>query len=677
MIKRLLLFLLITFFIQFLATTSSVKAQQTDLPGLQYSCLEAEYCRGADNTCSTTHVHRAKITSGDYTTIPSSNNGSYLTECVEFVKDGENTPQTICTTGSDKLDNELFCNGQTGCEFATKLNQEVGYSIIRSPGDGIYLKDTPELSDANSTKGPVKISTDSSGKIVPNIAEWQSYTSKSQTRSFLVWTKVAADESVDIVQDPGQKQATLTFPIFSQMCGGLRWDPQGIVYDAQTGLPIKDALLDIEYSPGIDGPFEKAIAGIDETSVLPPGTENPMQTDSAGFYSFFGKAGYYKITPSAQGYTHLAEDNSTIPSEVFRIYQKKDNYYSSSSPIKEVEGVLKIANIPMVKNMADASAESNEEIVVLSHVVEVSPDGKMTMKGRVNMPAVVSLNACDERSGVPNCRLIEELDPINGGPSLSNGLSYNIIVDQENDLNLGEVFKLSFKPYFDTPESLSKNTNNPENILSKIASIFIGQVNAQENDSSNEVSIDINPIPTYIEGYLYTEEGKVLPNAKVGIYVNFSPAPIYETYTDSKGYVKITSENLPRDQFYIKTENGDGVENTITTARFLAQNEEFMAVEDVSAFAQVYQDKDPRANITPEFQPRNPIISDASEAENSIQKQPEEISNKNTNQNVETNFQKPTDNRLVFFSVIAVLSLVIIVIAVFLYFKKRNNETEN
>jgi len=639
------------------APLSAVRAEETP-PGLQYSCLKTEWCINSQN-CSSNHVHRVKLSTDKDTSAAPSSQESYITECIEIVDPTSNTPKTVCTTGSSDLDKELFCGSSnpdpSSCDFFQKLQTEIGYSQSPSEDYGIYFLNA--ATNLLEKKGPTKVITDALGNMNPAVVEWQSYTPQNHERRFLLWSHVTEDTAPTQGQSSGQKQGTLTFPSLSTICQGVSWDPEGIVYDMETGIPLNTTQLQIDYSTQVSGPFQKATSGIGE--ILPPGTENPMQTTVGGFYRFYGSEGYYTIKPTHSVYGHFVKDTLPIATLISSMYAPSLNYYANSAPIFEKAGVRKIQNIPMV--LKPGQTRPPFTFQVLSNIAQVNAKGEMVMTGKVNAPATVILEICSNLSGITNCHDRKEYVPGSGGASPSNNFTYALTASQK-DLKNGENYIITFKQVNPLlAQSLPRRI--AQNILNLISSI-ISVVHAEE---PNGIQLLIEPVPTYLEGYAYDRSGISIPNALISIYVSFSPPPLYQTYANAQGYFRITSEHLPRDPYTIKFKGQSDIEVTLSTSQFLAQNNEFFVTENVNPYSDVTESNNPRAKITPSFLPR------VGESSMSITKKPQ----KDISPTVIQEQQKPPQQSLAVYMAMLVFLIIVVIVAVILYIKKRKSDSHD
>ncbi len=661
--------------------------------GFGYACLQTELCKtpGATESnpkCSTGYGHRVLLTTHPNFKPGANKDKAYVTECFDLVIPAETgTLQTVCTTGSSELDKELFCPGKqrddATCDKLGLLQNKYRidsqyviqstfkYTIKKSeiqdqvarertdvPDYGIfYLEGTSMVKH-----DPKVVQTDNRSTMIPAKIEWQSYTEGGFTRKFLIWNAVDAVLNQDKIDDTGQKQSTLTF---GGSCTGINWDPEGIVYDVQTGNPITDVQLSIDYATTANGNFSPALAGIGQ--VLPPGTSNPLFSGTGGYYQFFGAEGYYTIAPSHPQFTHYTEGSAAIPYQVTSLYSISKNYYANSSAIFEKAGTRQVRHIPLIINAGQSAPPY--VFAVQEASVTAQPSGVIQITGRTNGPATAIVAICKESSGVSNCRNEKQYTPSNGGPSPDSYFRFTLTAKQ-SELTPGEKFVLSFQPFSLVPPQA--RSSMIDRIISFVQSL-IPVVSAQEE--SRVVRLTVEPIPTYLEGYAYDGLGNVIPNAEVGIYVSFSPRAIYQTKADAQGYYQITSEYLPRDPYTIKYSDPakEGVEIVLQTSQVLAQNNEFMIVEKIDPYKVVTESTNPRAQVTPTFIPRD-AAQNPGTAQNPVVSPPV-----NQGQPENTKPETPQQSSTMIL-VVAILLIVLSLgggVAVFMMMKKRREEEEN
>jgi len=93
--------------------------------------------------------------------------------------------------------------------------------------------------------------------------------------------------------------------------------------------------------------------------------------------------------------------------------------------------------------------------------------------------------------------------------------------------------------------------------------------------SINGTSFD--PILRYLEGYAYDSQGKVIPNARVGVKQKNADTVVYLTTADNKGLFKIGSQylpSLPYDLIFTNPEAGNSLKRTTTD--FVEANKDYL-----------------------------------------------------------------------------------------------------
>lgn len=166
---------------------------------------------------------------------------------------------------------------------------------------------------------------------------------------------------------------------------------------------------------------------------------------------------------------------------------------------------------------------------------------------------------------------------------------------------------------------ISNNKIGTSKLVSFINNLFsFLQVKAQ---STIGHSVDIGPIPSYIQGYAYSGDGKIIPNAKVGVYFTFSNKSLYETTADSAGFFSIGSDHLPALPFELRFTNSSGSVTKKTTSRFIIENQSYLTKEKVNIYS-LKPGTASSSNISPSSM-LNPSVS--------ISSQPDRTNGKITN----------------------------------------------
>lgn len=425
-------------------------------PGFEYTCLKMDHCAiqdaagnwGANPNCDQSHVHRALLTTHPDFRPRANKSPAYITECFDLLHvDGQ--MQTVCTTANSTLDKELFCGDPNTtdptCDRFTILKTltypaDFQYSLDYTPNYGVeygvYYMNTP---GRFTKETPKSVATDSRAMMVPEKVEWQSHTKNSFTRKFLLWTKVDADDEL-LVSGAGHKQATLSF---GAECEGVAWDPEGIVFDAETGNPIPGVSIEIFYAQSLAEPLIFADTGIGK--ILPPGTSNPLNSGTNGYYQFYGIEGYYAMRLTHSIYGHTPRSAYAPSPQINSLYDPGKNYYADSDPFFEQAGDRQTKNIPMLPKAGETRPPFVFQILEVR--ANALANGMLEMIGRTNGSATAVLSICPATG---SCREVKRMPPTAGGPAPENHFRFKY-GESQNKLAPGESYRLDFEPLVITP----------------------------------------------------------------------------------------------------------------------------------------------------------------------------------------------------------------------------------
>ena len=89
-----------------------------------------------------------------------------------------------------------------------------------------------------------------------------------------------------------------------------------------------------------------------------------------------------------------------------------------------------------------------------------------------------------------------------------------------------------------------------------------------QNPSSYEASL--NPIPTYIDGYVYKKDGTLATNSTVKIILEKNGSPYHQPKADANGLIISSPSNLPPLPYYL-----DIAGQKITTTEFATSNKQY------------------------------------------------------------------------------------------------------
>lgn len=172
-------------------------------------------------------------------------------------------------------------------------------------------------------------------------------------------------------------------------------------------------------------------------------------------------------------------------------------------------------------------------------------------------------------------------------------------------------------------------------------------------DAKEDNNISFDPILRHIEGYVYDENKKIIPGAKVEI-VLMNDKIFYRTYADDSGFFTIYKDHLPPQEYYLKITDPTTLKTiTQTTSEFVKNNYSYLDSEEVNLMA-----------ITKNNQP---IVNPKTGELNNT------IKNSNLGQNKSTPSTKSPFNPTILILVFIILFLVVVTVSLVFYIKKSKN----
>jgi len=650
-------------------------------------------CLPNDPTRSNNWWHRTQLTVHPQVK-PAKSDKVYITECLDYAN-ANNDPKVICTTGSHELDKELMCGDANAtapeCDNLKIMEETLGYRIRSVENDpvpennfmgehligddyGIFFFEGGNFVKKNN---PQTISADSSGNITPKIIEWQSYTPAIYSRKFLLWHELdTSDPDPNPEGLAGQQQADLSLLFSSSLCEGQVWDPYGVVFDADTLEPVSGVNVSL-LQKNQSGVFTQEYATAQNSS--PFTLLNPYTTQNDGWYSFFVVDGDYKLVPNKTNYLHLTKaDSSTIASGYDQLYS--DIYYPDEVTT-QVGGKPEHRDIPVRKQaeqVAGARSDlaqvnnADDGISILSQTKQLDSNGSLHYSGRVSSPlALVKVEKCKVNGMQSVCNPFKEIDKKTGGPDVRGEFSFSLPGGAKN-LAIGEYYRITFeKQNLVEVLKLSKLNIIQKTLFGLIDKAF--GMNTVFADDSQTVSVNLQPMPRYIEGYAYGQNGLLMSNATVGIYVPYMTRAIYQTKTDTNGFYRIATEYLPETEYTIQyMAEVAGVRRTVRlqTSQVLGQNKEFIASEKINIDGKVTSKTNPRRDVTPSFIPKQQISSVLAQSG-------EDVLNQTASVAVPTD-QDASQNRNPMFLIGAILLILVggagVILAIYVYKKRSMNE---
>jgi len=549
--------------------------------------------------------HRSQLDFTDLS-IPA-NQKVILMECIkpdepaqDVNKDGE--ADWYCTTGFSENDKQFYCAGgsdSASCDVKSYINQlervtygingdtvknRDGASFVLNDTHGFFFKSNTDLNDVNDpfkqANASTELKTDAAGKLNVTYGEVQGYTMYATRRKFVVYY-VPEVLPTPANRDPsgtgGQQQDQLTWRDVTEFqqdeCDfGPGYDPYGRVFDTVSLEPVPGVSVSLlEKNP--QGTFDAGYAKQRNALIM-----NPFISGSAGDFSFYVEDGDYRLTPVLANYVHPLTKDWTQKGNAAQVYS---DFYLNDSPAILQRGAIQHRDIPFIP--VDGIGKTYD-LVVLSSESKTAANGDLVFQGRVSHPfSEVIIDVCRLNNGVEVCGDRKIYGKTNGGADKDG--RYKVTLKQ-SELKPGEYFKRSFRK------------------------INLQTMTSDENQQLKG-GFALNSIPSYLEGYAYDSNGKLIRGGYVGLYLISMPVPQYVAPIDSNGYYKITSENIPKEPYIIKYLTANGEEYTPTAelkiADYLNQNKEFLTAEEIALYTPVTATTNPRRNVTPEFVPEQQV----------------------------------------------------------------------
>ncbi len=284
--------------------------------GQSWVCIQSIPCSQSGVSCSGGNKeHRVLIKTKDGTTLRMNGTPTYVFECIS-----SDQISYRCTTGVDTLDQSLLSKSNLQV-----LKNNYGYEFVS-------YTDTKNVNINQSNANSVPKTT-SEGAFGPY--EWESKTNIQAWR--LIMTMQDLDWKSGNQGEVGAlQQGSLFFTNdkYNKDCVIIKWDPQGIVYDVASLLPLDGVKVTLY----IKNPAGSFVLMQDEKWGL---LANPINTSKQGSYQFFVPAGTYKIEVDKEGY-ELAMDKKGLPSA-----KKIRNIYDGGEIV--TKGEIQEVNILMRK----------------------------------------------------------------------------------------------------------------------------------------------------------------------------------------------------------------------------------------------------------------------------------------------------------------------------------------
>lgn len=609
---RFLLLIIALFFFNQVSLAQTITPSSTTSTGLAQVCLKADRCdktKDKEIDCSklSAPFHKALLQPDPRYKIPA-NKTLYLVEVLS-VGDG------IFTTG---IHTDKFPGGNEIPDLAA-----YGYKF-----EGIT-----DLTGKVINTNPIQ--TDGNGDFTPVI--WGDATTKGVNRQWLGFFETS-DSGLGGSPQGALQQGEINFDFSESNCVKIGWDPYGRVFDSQTLEPVMGASVKLfkktDSGSFVPASFVDAIAG----QII-----NPQITKEDGGFNFIVVDGTYKLEVSGSGLTFPINNISEI-------HQNYSQAYYDIYPALTGEEIIQKGKIEHRDIPVKTSTLANNPPVLMQYFYE-----RGSVTGLVSHP-LTTINFYTKK--------------IDNGSEVRYRLIGSVKADKMGrfDFHFDESsFDQKQNEFFGEIELIKTDltqltTSRIKKLFLNLFARFFPLANAQGLQST---TIKFQPIPSYIEGYAYDKNGKVISKAQVLVMINNILEPYYKTLANEKGYYRISSEFLPKQSYYLvyKTPTGSSIKTT--TSDFIKQNDNYLAENKVDL-------NKPQNKQGELITIKKPSVTQSTSLKNQKDQQDKKIDN-----NQKTISTENKNNKLMFL-ILVILFLILLLAVVFVYFiKKKQTDQSN
>lgn len=378
-------------------------------------------------------------------------------------------------------------------------------------------------------------------------------------------TDPSAQGGAGALQNATFDMTKLTAPGTPKDCDVVRWDPEGVVFDANTLVPLDGTVVHI-----LDGEKKELDAGKDKNKNI--GVIDTQTTTNDGSYSFIVYAGEAGKTPTDSRNYYLV----VTPPPTYRMITNVGEIipgYDSINPLNQLPIYRNINRGEVIKETYGEVAHADIALISSSKRKECS---LITQE-----PAITRLDNLYVYKGDTGCPFTK-VKAIKGEVTIKetwadiDGSFFMTIGAGSGQDQVGDADQIDFS--FDKTDLTHLNTNplSPLTYIKQIIQqlfVHIGTVFAQENTNTKHVVIHTQPIPRTVQGYARDTEGTVIPRAVVNIYLSYNNVKTITTSADAAGYFTIDSTIIPRAPFYITFINPITSKVTrVETSQFTKEN---------------------------------------------------------------------------------------------------------
>jgi hypothetical protein len=629
---KLILKIFILFFIFFILTQISYSEENSARINRDPICLKIDKCWEDGVNCSRNVGHRVRLTlssNNNLTTQIPPNARFYIAECINFI-DGE-TSRTLCTTKSEELDKNLFGENSNNLrELIEKVKyKNEGINEISGAEIGIFEVD----SNNQAIKiNPKIFTTNENGQMTP--IEWQTFSEIPVNRTWAAFFIDDISQTNTQSNNQGLQQSRpVTQPEIN--CETVFFDPAGRIFDAKTLEPIPEVkvMLLKKYND------QYADAKKSEKTII-----NPFITGEDGAFTFFVSNGEYQLQPSHINYEFPLFNLQEIHQNYQNIYinprfgQPRETktliYPAQTGEIIKVNNRIEFRDIPLKpKNNTGyfyplKIYSFNQQLDKIKREIIFNGKSSHPFTKATLYLKTFEVNG-EQKIEIYKTYLSDNFGKFNFSFPLSN-LNYNQI-----------IIEVKFEK-----TDLTKSKTDFKN---------------------NTINIKIDQIIPSLEGFAYDNDGKTLPNTKIGVYFSFSNIPYFETNTDNRGYFRIPTNKIPNQVFEIRYKTPKGEQIKLTTTQFIQQNLQHYIKNKIN----INQFIDEKGNIIDPVKTTNVKSKDVFDKDNKNNQ------NQKTKFLDQSNFLTNKTNQILLTIIILIILIITASLFIFSYYIKNKSQHQN
>lgn len=329
-------------------------------------------------------------------------------------------------------------------------------------------------------------------------------------------------------------------------CITITWDPYGRVFDSQSLEPIYN--IQVNLLDEFKKPAKQITKNYDITSTN--GVFN-IQVEKPGNY-------YLSINPPL---THEFITDLKINSNFKYIYS--DIYHPDKMFFENI-GVPTHHDIPLKPK----GAPYHSDIIIYEQSLnQIDLGNSIKFEGKVSHPLA---NICLEGEITKKNYVCNQADKIG---------QFQIFINKKNYPQEALIIKTSKISPNDISQFIFQSIKQ-ESLLTPVP------------EKTPLKKLRFEPLLRYLEGYVYDGQGQIAPKAQVNIRLKQDKKLIYKTVSDEKGYIKITTENLPLFDYYLEVIPSQSSKPIIvTTSDFVNNNDDFIKSEKLNLMTGIKNDQ--------------------------------------------------------------------------------------